>query len=161
MKLTFHTLDVFTDRPFSGNPLAVAREADELTTEQMQAVAREFNLSETVFFQEPENPAHTARAGPDLLLKGNDAIVIAVGSPDLHSGRRNPVRGPSDHCAGRRHRGRPGHRLCGGDVRGRHRDGPSQHHLAHARGDRRSAPQRPDRGQCGLRHRRPHHDSSV
>lgn len=57
MELTFHTLDVFTDRLFTGNPLAVVRDADALTTEQMQAVAREFNLSETVFFQKPENPA--------------------------------------------------------------------------------------------------------
>lgn len=45
----FHTLDVFTEHPYSGNPLAVVLEADGLDTEQMQTIAREFNLSETVF----------------------------------------------------------------------------------------------------------------
>ena len=61
MQLPFHTLDVFTDTPFSGNPLAVVLDADQLTTEQMQAIAREFNLSETVFVQKPANRAHSAR----------------------------------------------------------------------------------------------------
>ena len=59
--LPFHTLDVFTDRPFRGNPLAVVLQADDLTTAQMQTIAREFNLSETIFVQRPQNPAHTAR----------------------------------------------------------------------------------------------------
>jgi trans-2,3-dihydro-3-hydroxyanthranilate isomerase len=59
--LTFHTCDVFTDRPFAGNPLAIVLGADGLTTAEMQTVAREFNLSETIFVQAPVNPAHTAR----------------------------------------------------------------------------------------------------
>lgn len=59
--LPFHTLDVFTDRPFHGNPLAVVLEADTLTPDQMQTIAREFNLSETIFVQAPQDPAHTAR----------------------------------------------------------------------------------------------------
>ena len=59
--LTFHTCDVFTDRPFAGNPLAIVLGADGLTTGQMQTLAREFNLSETIFVQAPANPAHTAR----------------------------------------------------------------------------------------------------
>lgn len=59
--LTFHTCDVFTDRAFSGNPLAIVLGADALTTGQMQTLAREFNLSETIFVQRPVNPAHTAR----------------------------------------------------------------------------------------------------
>jgi len=45
----FIQLDVFTDRPFCGNPLAVFPEAEGLTDEQMQQIAREMNLSETVF----------------------------------------------------------------------------------------------------------------
>lgn len=45
----FIQLDVFTDRAFCGNPLAVFPEADGLTNEQMQQIAREMNLSETVF----------------------------------------------------------------------------------------------------------------
>lgn len=59
--LQFHTLDVFTDTPFAGNPLAVVLNADGLTTQQMQTIAQEFNLSETIFVQAPQNPAHTAR----------------------------------------------------------------------------------------------------
>jgi trans-2,3-dihydro-3-hydroxyanthranilate isomerase len=59
--LTFHTCDVFTDQPFSGNPLAIVMGADGLTTAQMQTIAREFNLSETIFVMAPRNPAHTAR----------------------------------------------------------------------------------------------------
>lgn len=61
MMLSFHTCDVFTDRPFAGNPLAIVLGADGLTTGQMQTIAREFNLSETIFVQAPANPAHTAR----------------------------------------------------------------------------------------------------
>jgi trans-2,3-dihydro-3-hydroxyanthranilate isomerase len=61
MTLTFHTYDVFTDRPFAGNPLAIVLGADDLTPAQMQIIARAFNLSETIFVQRPLNPAHTAR----------------------------------------------------------------------------------------------------
>ncbi|WP_309663826.1 PhzF family phenazine biosynthesis protein [Tabrizicola sp.] len=59
--LTFHTCDVFTDQPFAGNPLAIVLGADDLTPARMQILAREFNLSETIFVQRPVNPAHTAR----------------------------------------------------------------------------------------------------
>jgi trans-2,3-dihydro-3-hydroxyanthranilate isomerase len=61
MKRAFQTVDVFTDRKFGGNPLAVVTEAEGLTTEQMQAIAAEFNLAETTFVLPPEDPAHTAR----------------------------------------------------------------------------------------------------
>ncbi|MES2886124.1 MAG: PhzF family phenazine biosynthesis protein [Pseudomonadota bacterium] len=47
--LAFYTLDVFTDTAFEGNPLAVVMDADGLSTPQMQRMASEFNLSETVF----------------------------------------------------------------------------------------------------------------
>jgi trans-2,3-dihydro-3-hydroxyanthranilate isomerase len=59
--IAFHTLDVFTETPFVGNPLAVVLGADGLTTAQMQTIAREFNLSETIFVMAPRDPAHTAR----------------------------------------------------------------------------------------------------
>lgn len=59
--LNFHTLDVFTTKPYSGNPLAVVLNADTLTTPQMQTIAREFNLSETLFVQQPDDPSHTAK----------------------------------------------------------------------------------------------------
>ncbi len=55
------TVDVFTDQPFGGNPLAVVLEAEGLTPAQMQAIAMEFNYSETTFVLPPEDPAHTAR----------------------------------------------------------------------------------------------------
>jgi trans-2,3-dihydro-3-hydroxyanthranilate isomerase len=61
MKLDFVTVDVFTDRPFGGNPLAVVPDARGLTTAQMQAIAAEFNLSETTFVLPPQDAAHTAQ----------------------------------------------------------------------------------------------------
>ena len=60
MKLSFVTVDVFTDRQFGGNPLAVVLNAEGLATEQMQAIAAEFNLAETTFVLPPKDPAHTA-----------------------------------------------------------------------------------------------------
>lgn len=61
MRLAFHTLDVFTQKRFGGNPLAVVHDANALSTETMQSIAREFNLSETVFVLKPQNSAHSAR----------------------------------------------------------------------------------------------------
>ena len=61
MKLNFVTVDVFTDRPFGGNPLAVVLNAEGLPTERMQAIAAEFNLAETTFVLPPKDPAHTAQ----------------------------------------------------------------------------------------------------
>lgn len=49
MARRYHTLDVFTHQPLSGNPLAVVHDAADLDGAAMQAIAREFNLSETVF----------------------------------------------------------------------------------------------------------------
>lgn len=46
-------LDVFTDTPLAGNPLAIVSDASDLTDRQMQAIAKEFNLSETVFITKP------------------------------------------------------------------------------------------------------------
>ncbi|MBR1223174.1 PhzF family phenazine biosynthesis protein [Bradyrhizobium sp. U87765 SZCCT0131] len=61
MNLSFTTVDVFTTTQFGGNPLAVVRDdAGALTTEQMQAIAAEFNLSETAFVRPPKDAAHTA-----------------------------------------------------------------------------------------------------
>ncbi len=60
MKLDFTTVDVFTDRRFGGNPLAVVPDAVGLATEQMQAIAAEFNLAETTFVLPPKDPANTA-----------------------------------------------------------------------------------------------------
>jgi trans-2,3-dihydro-3-hydroxyanthranilate isomerase len=61
MRRRFVTLDVFTHTRFAGNPLAVVRDADGLDTAGMQAIAREFNLSETVFLLPAGGPSHRAR----------------------------------------------------------------------------------------------------
>ncbi|MBW0004312.1 MAG: PhzF family phenazine biosynthesis protein [Hyphomicrobiales bacterium] len=60
MQLVYHTVDVFTRTRFGGNPLAVVLGADGLTREQMQAVAREFNYSETSFVLRPIDRRYTA-----------------------------------------------------------------------------------------------------
>ncbi|MEO9460204.1 MAG: PhzF family phenazine biosynthesis protein [Lentilitoribacter sp.] len=60
MKLNYHVVDVFTNTRFGGNPLAVVLDADELTTQQMQTVAREFNFSETSFVLTPKDKNNTA-----------------------------------------------------------------------------------------------------
>ncbi len=57
----FVTVDVFTSTRFGGNPLAVFPDARGLTAEQMQALAAEFNLSETTFVLPPDNPQHHAK----------------------------------------------------------------------------------------------------
>lgn len=57
----FVTVDVFTETRFGGNPLAVFPDARGLTGEQMQAIAKEFNLSETTFVLPPDNPMHHAK----------------------------------------------------------------------------------------------------
>ncbi|ARQ00197.1 PhzF family phenazine biosynthesis protein [Pseudorhodoplanes sinuspersici] len=60
MRRRFVTLDVFTENRFTGNPLAVVLESDGLEKSDMQAIAREFNLAETVFVMQPANERHRA-----------------------------------------------------------------------------------------------------
>jgi trans-2,3-dihydro-3-hydroxyanthranilate isomerase len=60
-RYAFETVDVFTDRRFGGNQLAVFPDARGLSDAEMQSLAAEFNLSETTFVLPPENPAHSAR----------------------------------------------------------------------------------------------------
>jgi trans-2,3-dihydro-3-hydroxyanthranilate isomerase len=83
MKLQFHTLDVFTHRKFAGNPLAVVLGADILSTEQMQTITREFNLSETTFVMKPDNPAHAAKVrifypGGEMPFAGHPTLGTAA-----------------------------------------------------------------------------------
>jgi trans-2,3-dihydro-3-hydroxyanthranilate isomerase len=61
MKRRLYTLDVFTTKPFAGNPLAVVTDGDGISIGTMQAIAREMNLSETVFIQRPTNNRALAR----------------------------------------------------------------------------------------------------
>lgn len=100
MALKFYTLDVFTDRRFGGNPLAVVLDADVLSSEQMQSIAREFNLSETVFVLASERPAHSAKmriftpmsevpfAGHPTI--GTAALLAELKSP-LHNGEQDAL----------------------------------------------------------------------
>jgi trans-2,3-dihydro-3-hydroxyanthranilate isomerase len=83
MKLDFHTLDVFTTRKFAGNPLAVVLGADDLTTEQMQTITKEFNLSETTFVMKPDDPANTAKMriffpGGEMPFAGHPTLGTAL-----------------------------------------------------------------------------------
>jgi len=83
MSWTYHILDVFTDTAYEGNPLAVVLQADGLSGPAMQAIAREFNLSETVFVLAPENPAHSAKVriftpAEELPFAGHPTVGTAV-----------------------------------------------------------------------------------
>ena len=80
--LSYEVVDVFTDRPFAGNPLAVVFGADELARDQMQAIAREFHLSETVFVLPPASGG-TYRARiftptEELPFAGHPSVGAAV-----------------------------------------------------------------------------------
>jgi trans-2,3-dihydro-3-hydroxyanthranilate isomerase len=81
MALGFFTLDVFTTTAFTGNPLAVVMDAERLETAAMQAIAREFNLSETVFVLPPEDPANTAK----LRIFTPDRELTFAGHPTVGS----------------------------------------------------------------------------
>ena len=78
----YHLLDVFTDRPFAGNPLAVFVDPPELTTQQMQAIAGELNLSETVFVRPPADeqawPTRIFTPTAELPFAGHPTIGTAV-----------------------------------------------------------------------------------
>ena len=63
MGLHFDIVDVFTDRPYAGNPLAVVHRARTLTARQMQAIAAEFGLSETAFTLPPTTSGPTTGCG--------------------------------------------------------------------------------------------------
>ncbi len=55
------TVDVFAESPLAGNQLAVVLDAEDISGEDMQRIAKEMNISETTFVMRPENPAHAAR----------------------------------------------------------------------------------------------------
>lgn len=83
MTRRYHILDVFADTALEGNPLAVVLDSEGLDDGRMQAIAAEFNLSETVFVMPPENPAHTARVRiftpkNELPFAGHPTVGTAV-----------------------------------------------------------------------------------
>jgi trans-2,3-dihydro-3-hydroxyanthranilate isomerase len=83
MSRRFVTLDVFTSERFAGNPLAVVLDAEGLETVQMQTIAKEFNLSETVFVLPPSEPRQRAdirifTPGRELPFAGHPTVGTAV-----------------------------------------------------------------------------------
>ncbi|MFG1348550.1 PhzF family phenazine biosynthesis protein [Xanthobacter autotrophicus] len=83
MPRRFVTLDVFTARPFGGNPLAVVLDAQGLDDAAMQQISREFNVSETVFVLPPKNPANRARirifsVAHEMPFAGHPTVGAAV-----------------------------------------------------------------------------------
>jgi len=83
MKLPFATLDVFTDKRFAGNSLAVVFDADGLETATMQAVAREFSHPETVFVLKPKAAGSTAQVriftpAMELQFAGHPTVGTAL-----------------------------------------------------------------------------------
>src|SRR5690348_16500776 len=79
---SFVTVDVFTDRRFGGNPLAVFPDARGLSDQQMQSLAAEFNLSETTFVLPPADPANTAR----VRIFNRTAEMPFAGHPNVGTG---------------------------------------------------------------------------
>ena len=107
MALKLHTLDVFTERRFGGNPLAVVHDADALDGKQMQMIARELNLSETVFLLKPANPAHSAKVriftpGRELPFAGHPTIGTAILLAELRETLQSTASArPSSHSSRR------------------------------------------------------------
>lgn len=82
-QLPYATYDVFTDTRFAGNPLAIVYDADGLSDAQMQTIAREFNLSETIFVRAPEYAQHEASVRiftptKELPFAGHPTIGCAI-----------------------------------------------------------------------------------
>ena len=82
MKFHYYTADVFTDRPFGGNQLAVFPDARGISDERMQDIAREFNFSETTFVLPPEDRRHTRRVriftpGAEIPFAGHPTVGTA------------------------------------------------------------------------------------
>ena len=75
MQLKFHTPDVFTNRRFGGNPLAVVLGADHLSTGQIQAITRELNLSETFIVPRRDGVGSLAVAATGFVC---DTIPVSI-----------------------------------------------------------------------------------
>lgn len=115
----YFILDVFTDRALAGNPLAVVTDCDGLGTERMQAIAREFNLSETVFVLPPEKQGNRANLRifmphRELPFAGHptvgSAVLLALRDGLQGEGRFVVEEGVGDiHCVVQPHGERWGH----------------------------------------------------
>ena len=78
MQLHFVTVDVFTGTQFAGNPLAVVLNADSLSTAQMQAIAGEFNLSETTFALARAGESHGRAISGDKVVFEEIAGLVTI-----------------------------------------------------------------------------------
>lgn len=90
MQYDFTIVDVFTDTPFGGNQLAVLTDARGLTSEAMQAIAREFNFPETTFVLPAEDPSHACRVRiftPALELQFAGHPTVGTACVLVRSGR--------------------------------------------------------------------------
>lgn len=91
MAREFQTLDVFTTHRFGGNPLAVVRDGKGLSTEQMQTIAAEFNLSETTFILPPADGANDAYVRiftpkAELPFAGHPTVGTAIAIAEQEAG---------------------------------------------------------------------------
>lgn len=91
MPRRYRIYDVFTDTRLCGNPLAVIFDADDLDSRAMQAIAREMNLSETVFIMKPEMNGHKARLRiftplTELPFAGHPTVGAAVALAEVNHG---------------------------------------------------------------------------
>lgn len=82
-KYAFETFDVFTDRRFAGNQLAVLTDARGLSSEEMQTITREFNVAESTFVFPPDDPAHDAKVriftiGYEMPFAGHPTVGTAI-----------------------------------------------------------------------------------
>jgi trans-2,3-dihydro-3-hydroxyanthranilate isomerase len=82
MNAHYLTADVFTDRKFGGNQLAVFPDARQINSDLMPRIAQEFNYSETTFVLPPDDPSHTARVriftpGGELQFAGHPTVGTA------------------------------------------------------------------------------------
>jgi trans-2,3-dihydro-3-hydroxyanthranilate isomerase len=101
MSYRYYIADVFTDKAFGGNQLAVVTDARGLDGARMAAIAREFNFSETVFFLPPDDPSNTRKVriftpGRELPFAGHPTIgaahvLAASGGIELNDGETRIV----------------------------------------------------------------------
>jgi trans-2,3-dihydro-3-hydroxyanthranilate isomerase len=90
-KRRYAIYDVFTSEALAGNQLAIVFDCEGLDSHRMQAIAREFNLSETTFILPPEDPAHEARVRifvpvRELPFAGHPTVGSAVAIAELRHG---------------------------------------------------------------------------
>ena len=97
-RLHYHRVDVFTDRAFGGNPLAVFTNGRGVGAETMQAIAKEFNLSETTFVLPPDDPRNDWRVriftpGHELPMAGHPTVGTSFVLAREHMIRRADAAG--------------------------------------------------------------------